>query len=144
MRCYNFDTFGHKSQDCKKSRRQPMKNNTYKSGRKSNELWKKIREDKSQRKNVENNISSNRFACGKIWRTKYEEKIKKDDEDLAPKKEEIDNNKLMDETPNKECEIQSFAYDEKQAQGRITSKEEYEEYYGAQNSGDDDELSKTN
>jgi hypothetical protein len=50
----------------------------------------------------------------------------------------------MDETPNKKCEIQSFAYEEEQAQGRIISKEEYEEYHGAQNNGDDDELSKAN
>jgi len=63
---------------------------------------------------------------------------------IAPKNEEIDNNKLMDETPNNECEIQSFAYEEKQAQGRIISKEEDEENYGEQNSGDDDDLSKKN
>ena len=50
----------------------------------------------------------------------------------------------MYETPNKECEIQSFAYEEEQAQGRIISKEEDEEDYGAQNSGDEDEISKTN
>ena len=59
MRCYNCDKFGNKSQECGKSRRQPMKNNPYKLGRKSNELWKKIREDKSQRTNVETKISSN-------------------------------------------------------------------------------------
>jgi hypothetical protein len=29
----------------------------------------------------------------------------------------------MDETPNKECEIQSFAYEQEQAQGRRISKE---------------------
>jgi hypothetical protein len=46
MRCYNYDNFGHKSQDYRKSRRKLMKNNPYKSGRKSNELWKKTREDK--------------------------------------------------------------------------------------------------
>jgi hypothetical protein len=36
-----------------------MKNNPYKLGRKSNELWKKRREDKSQRTNVEKKSSSN-------------------------------------------------------------------------------------
>jgi hypothetical protein len=56
MRCYNCDKFGHKYQDCRKSRRKPMKNNPYKSGRKSNELWKKRREDKSQRTNVEKKV----------------------------------------------------------------------------------------
>ena len=37
-----------------------------------------------------------------------------------------------------------FAYEEEQAQGKIISKEEDEEYYGAQNSGNDDEISKEN
>ena len=100
-----------------------MKNNPYKLGRKSNELWKKRREDKSQRKNVEKKSLSKKFPYGKIWRRKYEPKTKKDDEDLAPKNEEINKNKLMDETPNKECEIQIFAYEEEQAQGKIISKE---------------------
>jgi hypothetical protein len=63
---------------------------------------------------------------GKIWIRKYEAKNKKDDEYLAPKNEEIDNNKPMDETPNKECEIQIFAYEEEQDQGKIISKEEDE------------------
>jgi hypothetical protein len=139
MRCYNCDKFGHKSQDCRKSRRQPMKNNLYKSRRKSNELWKK-REDKSQRTNVEKKSSSKIVPYGKTWRRKSEAKSKKYDEDLAPKNEEIDNNKLMNETPIKECEIHSFAYEEEQAQGRRISKEEDENDYGAQNNGDDDEL----
>jgi hypothetical protein len=60
---------------------------------------------------------------GKIWRRKPEAERKKYDEDLAPKNEEIDNNKLMDETINKECEIHIFAYEEEQTQGRIISKE---------------------
>jgi hypothetical protein len=93
MRCYNCDKFGHKPQDSRKSRRKFMKNNPYKSGRKYNELWKKRREDKSQRTNVENKSSSNRVPYGKIWRRKYEAERKKDDEDIAPKNEEIDNNK---------------------------------------------------
>jgi hypothetical protein len=105
MRCYNYDKFGHKSQDYKKLGRQTMKNNPYKSGSQSNELWKKIREDKSQRKNLENKSSLNRVPYGKIWRRKYEAERKKYDEDRAPKNEEIDNKKLMDETSNKECEI---------------------------------------
>jgi hypothetical protein len=95
-----------------------MKNNPYKLRSKSNELWKKRREDKSQRINVENKISSDKVPYGKIWRRKSEAESEKDDEDLAPKNEEIDNNKLIDETPNKECEIQSFVYEEEQAQGK--------------------------
>ena len=80
-----LDKFGNKSEDCVKSRRQPMKNNPYKSERKSNELWKKKREDKSQRKNVEKKNSSNIVSYGKIWRRKSEGERKKDDEDIAPK-----------------------------------------------------------
>jgi hypothetical protein len=53
MRCYNYDRIGHKSQDCRKSRSQPIRNNPYNSGRKSNEVWKKRRDDKSQKKNSE-------------------------------------------------------------------------------------------
>jgi hypothetical protein len=81
---------------------------------------------------------------GNIWKIKSEAERKKYDEDLAPKNEEIDNNKLMDETPNKECEIHSFAYEDEQPQVRRISKEEDEEDYSAQKSGDDDELSKEN
>jgi len=71
MRCYNYDRFRHKSKDCGKSRRQLMENNPYKLGRKSNELWKKRREYKSQRTNVENKNSSHRVPYGKTWRIKY-------------------------------------------------------------------------
>ena len=77
MRCYNCDKFGKKYQDYRKSRRQPMKNNPYKSQRKSPELWKKIREDKSQRTNVENKISSNIVPYGKIWLRNMKHKERK-------------------------------------------------------------------
>ena len=50
----------------------------------------------------------------------------------------------MDETPNKEREIQIFSYEEEHAQGKRISKEEDEEDYGAKNSSDDNELSKSN
>jgi len=74
----------------------------------------------------------------KIWRRKQERWW------ISPKNEEIDKNKLMDETPNKKFEIHSFAYEEEQAQGRGIYKEEDEDYYGEQNNGDDDELLKSN
>jgi hypothetical protein len=53
MRCYKCDWFGEKSKNCRKSRRQSMRNNSYNSGRKYNEGWKKIRNDKYQRTNLE-------------------------------------------------------------------------------------------
>jgi hypothetical protein len=68
MRCYNCDRFGHKSQDCRKSRSQPMRNNPYNSGRKSNEVWKKRGDDKSQRKNLERKGPTSRVPHGNIWR----------------------------------------------------------------------------
>jgi len=45
--------FGHKAQECKKSRSQPKKNDPNNSGRKSNEVWKKRENhnDKTQRPN---------------------------------------------------------------------------------------------
>jgi hypothetical protein len=77
MRCYNCDKFGHKSQDYMKSRRQLMKNNPYKLGRKSNELWKKRREDKSQRTNVENKSSSNRVPYERYGEENQKQKARK-------------------------------------------------------------------
>ena len=59
-----------------------------------------------------------------MWRRKYEIEIKKDD--LAHENEEIDNNKMMGEVPNKEFEIQRFEYEMDQTQERIFPKEEYD------------------
>jgi hypothetical protein len=53
MRCYNYGKFGHKYQNCRKSRSLPMKNTPYNSGRKTNEVWNLRGKDKSQRKNLE-------------------------------------------------------------------------------------------
>jgi hypothetical protein len=124
MRCYNCDRFGHKSQNCRKSRSQSMRNNSYKSGRKSNEGWKKRRNDKSQRTNLEKKDPTNKISHEKVWRRKYEIESKKDD--LAPENEEIDNKKMMGEVPNKECEIQRFEYEMDQTQERRVPKEEYD------------------
>ena len=87
MRCYNYDRFGHKSQKFIKSRSQSIRNNSYKSGRKSNEGWKKIRNDKSQRKNIENKDPTNKISHEKVWRRKSEIENKRDD--LAPENEEV-------------------------------------------------------
>jgi hypothetical protein len=47
MRCYNYDRFGQKSQNYRKSIIQTMRNNSDEPGRKSNEGWKKRRNGKS-------------------------------------------------------------------------------------------------
>ena len=70
MRCYNCDRFGHKSQNCRKLRSQSMRNNSYKSGRKSNEGWKKRRNEKYQRKNLEKKYPTNKISHEKVWRQK--------------------------------------------------------------------------
>ena len=108
IRCYNCDRFGHKSQNYRKSRSQSMRNNSYKSGRKSNEGWKKRRNDKSQRTNLENKDTTNKISHEKVWRRKFEIERKKND--LAPENEEIDNKKMIGEFPNKESEIHRFEY----------------------------------
>jgi hypothetical protein len=122
MRCYKCDWFGHKSQNCRKSRSQSMRNNSYKSGRKSNEGWKKRRNDKSQRTNLEKKYPTNKISHEKVWRRKSEIESKKDD--LASENEEIDNKKMMGEVPNKECEIHRFEYEMDQTQERRVPKEE--------------------
>ena len=66
-----------------------MRNNSYKSGRKSYEGWKKRRDDKSQRKNLEKKDPTNKISHEKIWRIKSKIERKKDD--MAPKNKEIDN-----------------------------------------------------
>jgi hypothetical protein len=109
MRCYNYDRFGHKSQNCRKSISQSMRNNSYKSGRKYNECWKKRRNDKSQRTNLEKKDTTNKISHEKVWRRKSEIESKKDD--LASENEEIDNKKMMGEVPNKKCEIHRFEYE---------------------------------
>jgi hypothetical protein len=83
-----------------------MRNNSYKSGRKSNEYWKKIINEKYQRTNLENKDPTNKTSNEKVWRRKYEIGRKKDD--MASENEEIDNKKMMGEVPNKEFEIHRF------------------------------------
>jgi hypothetical protein len=88
-----------------------MKNNPYNSGRKTNEVWKKRGDEKSQRTNLERKGPTSRVPNGNIWRKKskqrykYLEKTKLQvNEDITPKIDEVDNKGMMSETPNKECE----------------------------------------
>ena len=57
-----------------------MRNNSYNSRRKYNEVWKKRGDDKSQKKNSERKGPTIRLPHGKICRRKIEMKNKKDDE----------------------------------------------------------------
>jgi hypothetical protein len=72
-----------------------MRNNSYKSGIKSNESWKKRRNDKYQRTNLEKKDPTNKISHEKVWRIKYETKRKRND--LAPKNEEVSLTQNSDE-----------------------------------------------
>ena len=96
MKCYNYDRFGHKSQNCRKSRSQPTRNNSYKLGRKSNEGWKKIRNDKSQRTNLEKKYPTNKIYHENVLRRKSKIENKRDD--LAPENEEVSLTQNSDES----------------------------------------------
>jgi hypothetical protein len=52
MRCYNCDRFGNKSQSCRSSKIQSL-NKSFKSVRKPNKSWKKKRDDKSPKTQLE-------------------------------------------------------------------------------------------
>jgi hypothetical protein len=87
---------GHKYQNYRKSRSQSMRNNSYKSGINSNEGWKKRRNDKSQRKNLENKYPTNKISHEKVWRRKDEIERKRDD--LAPENEKVSLTQNSDES----------------------------------------------
>jgi hypothetical protein len=103
MRCYNYDRFGHKSQRCRSSKNQSL-NKSFKSGRKPNKIWKKKGDDKSSKTQLERKGPKSIISLRKIWRIKSKGESKK--HDIAPENEEINNKKMMGESPNKECEIQ--------------------------------------
>jgi hypothetical protein len=102
MRCYNCDRFGKKSHSFRSSKSQSL-NNSFKSGRKPNKIWKKKGDDKSLKIKLERKGPRTIISHRKIWRSKSKGEIKKDD--LAPENEEINKKKMMGEGPNKECEI---------------------------------------
>jgi hypothetical protein len=110
MRCYNCDRFGQKTQNYKSSKSQYL-NKSFNSVRKPNKSWKKKGYEKSPKTQLEREDPKIRISHRKIWRRKYEGESKKDD--IRPESEEINNNNMMGECPNKECEIQ---YEINQAQ----------------------------
>lgn len=119
MRCYNCDRFGHKSQNCKNTKIQYL-NKSFNSVKKPNKSWKKKWNDKSPKTKLEREDPKSRISHRNIWRRKYEGESKK--YDITPENEEISNNKMMGEGPNKECEIQ---YEINQAQEKEVPIEEY-------------------
>jgi hypothetical protein len=120
MRCYKCDRFGHKSESYRSSNGQSL-NNSFNSGRKPNKIWKKKRDDKSPKTQLEREGPKRRISHRKIWKRKYEGENKKDD--ITPESEEINNKKMMVEGSNNECEIQ---YEIDQAQEREVPVEEYD------------------
>jgi hypothetical protein len=77
---------------------------------------------------MKTSISNIQENYKKTWRRKSEVQSKKDDEDIAPEIDEVDNRRMMGEVPNKECENQSFSYEVDQAQERRVPKEEYDTF----------------
>jgi hypothetical protein len=59
----------------------------------------------------------------KIWRRKEKVQMQKNDEDIAPKFDKIDNRSMMGEMSDKVYENQSYAYKVDQAQEKKTPKE---------------------
>ena len=68
MRCYSCSGFGHKAQDCVNSRRQPMRNASYTSARKTYDPWKKndVGRNTAQKTNAQNQ------GYSQVWMKKNE------------------------------------------------------------------------
>jgi hypothetical protein len=62
----------------------------------------------------------------KTWKIKYEVPNKKDDENIAPEIDEVNNRILVGKTSNKEYNNQSYAYKVDQTQDMKTPKEKYD------------------
>jgi hypothetical protein len=95
MRCYSCGRYGHKAHDCWNSRRQSIRN-------------------------VSHNMTTRENK--KIWKIKSQVPNKKDEENIAPETDEVNDKSLEDETTNKEY-----------------SQDKNKEAFGAHNNDVDDE-----
>jgi hypothetical protein len=123
--------FGHKVVHCKAYRKYKPKNvQRYKNNKndiekrnynsfsplqkynvechKCNNYGHKANECRLSKYSMKTSISNIQEDYKKTWRRKYEVQSKKDDEDIAPEINEVDNRRMMGEVPNKECKNQIF------------------------------------
>jgi hypothetical protein len=69
-----------------------------------NKSWKKKRDDKSPKTQLEREYPKSRISHRKIWRRKSKGESKKDV--ITYENEETNNKNMMGKSHNKECEIQ--------------------------------------
>ena len=69
------------------------------------------------------NIGNPNKQNKKVWKRKYEVHMKKNDKDIAPEMDKIDNRRMMGEVFDKVYENQSYAYEVDQDQEKKNPKE---------------------
>jgi hypothetical protein len=72
---------------------------------------------------MKESISNIKESYKNIWRRKSKLQRKKDDEDIEPEIDKINNRRMMGEVSDKEYENQSYPYKVEQAQEKKTPKE---------------------
>jgi hypothetical protein len=142
--CYSCNNFGHKAVHCKAygqyNRRniQRYKNNKYMTEKRNYNSFSPLQNFNIECKKC-NNYGHKTRECRlpmqslktgnpnkhnkKTWKRKYEVSNKKDDENIAPEIDEVNNRRLVGKTSNKEYNNQSYAYKVDQTQDMKTPKE---------------------
>jgi hypothetical protein len=142
--CYSCNNFGHKAIHCKAYGQYNNRNlQRYKNNRYNTEKRNYNSFTPSQNFNIEckkwNNYGHKTKECRlpmqslkignpdkqnkKTWKRKSEVPNKKDDENIAPEIDEVNNKRLVGKTSNKEYNNQSYAYKVDQTQDMKTPKE---------------------
>jgi hypothetical protein len=144
--CYSCNNYGHKAIHYKVYGQynhrnvQRYKNNKYNAEKRNynsfsplqnfniecqrcNNYGHKANECRLPKYSMKASISSINENYKKIWRRKSKVQRKKNDEDVTPKIDKINNRRMMSEVSDKEYENQSYAYKLDQAQEKKTPKE---------------------
>jgi hypothetical protein len=144
--CYSYNNFGHKAVHCKAYGQynhrniQRYKNNNYMTEKRNYNLFSPLQNFNIECKKC-NNYGHKTRECRlpmqslktnpnrqnkKTWKRKSEVSNKKDDENIAPEIDEVNNRRLVGKTSNKEYNNQSYAYKVDQTQDMKTPKEKYD------------------
>jgi hypothetical protein len=144
--CYSCNNYGHKAVHCKSYRKynprnvQRYENNKNNAERRNynsfsplqdfniecqncNNYGHKASECRFPKYSMKESISNIKENYKKIWRRKAKVQRKKNDEDIAPEIDKIDNKRMMGKVSDKTYENQSYAYKVDQAQENKTPKE---------------------